>query len=130
MGQTSTTSPVIAPAQHRPAPAAPMATQPVPPPRTTYKLAPHIRNAPSPAHSLQYAGITQQVSITVSVAGSHRHWEREGEALGEREGGVGGGGGKGVSVYACARVCVCARPPVWLTVHPRVVVDCVPPCDG
>ena len=41
---------------------------------------------------------------------------------------MGGGGGKGVCVRA--RVCVCARAPVWLTVHPRVVVDCVPPCDG
>ena len=63
MGQTTTTSPVIAPAQHRPAPTTPMATQPVPPPRTTYKLAPHIRNAPSPAHTVTYTGITQQVSI-------------------------------------------------------------------
>lgn len=38
-----------------------LATQPIPPPRGTYKLASHIRNPVS--QTLQYATISQQVNI-------------------------------------------------------------------
>ncbi|XP_070208565.1 polyadenylate-binding protein 4-like isoform X3 [Littorina saxatilis] len=64
MGQPSTNSPgVPPPSQHRATPTAP---QPVPPPRTTYKLAPHIRNPPpSATQTVQYTTVTQQQSTVV-----------------------------------------------------------------